>query len=150
MKTVTAFNQFDAISLHAPVNNIWKRIQTLYPSEELGDVSPQSVLVKYVKGQAFPYHFDFRRLQDTNQLVSTFVFYLNTVTEAEGGALYFPRLGVRVQPKQGSVVFWFNTDLSGMKCYDITLHCSELVTGDTPKYALVIHPRRQVSGLPSC
>lgn len=132
---------------HAPVNNLWNKLQALYPSVDMGDTTPQTVLVKYAKGQTFPYHFDFRTITNARQLVATFVFYLNTIEE--GGALCFPRLGVRVQPKRGQALFWFNTDLSDMKCYDITLHCSEAVTGDTPKYALVIHPKRLVSGLPS-
>jgi prolyl 4-hydroxylase len=53
-----------------------------------------------------------KHLERGGQRVATFVLYLCDVEQ--GGATSFPGLGLEVQPKKGSAVFFANTDAYGM------------------------------------
>ena len=57
--------------------------------------------------------------QDMGQRTWTFMIYLNNVDE--GGETYFPKLDLRVQPKQGRAVVWYNLHPNGKGNHD-TLH----------------------------
>jgi prolyl 4-hydroxylase len=57
--------------------------------------------------------------EDMGQRTWTFMIYLNNVDE--GGETYFPKLDLRVEPKQGRAVVWYNLHPDGKGNQD-TLH----------------------------
>ena len=80
----------------------------------------------YKEGEEFQKHYDtFHRedLKDRTQRTYTFMVYLNDVEE--GGETHFPKLGLKVKPKQGRAVFWDNC-LDGYR-NRLTLHAGEPV-----------------------
>jgi prolyl 4-hydroxylase len=50
-------------------------------------------------------------LRTGGQRVATVIMYLNTVTR--GGETYFPKLDLRIKPKEGSALQWWNVDEQG-------------------------------------
>ena len=75
-------------------------------------------LLRYEKGNEYRPHFDWfdpalpgprRHLERGGQRVGTVVMYLSDVEQ--GGGTSFPNVGLQVQPKKGSAVFFANTDV---------------------------------------
>lgn len=105
-------------------------------------------LVRYEPGQFFGIHHDlgiYDEEQDTVELPAkmawsprrlvTFFCYLSDCPE--GGATYFPKANLRVQPVAGNAVLFSNILQDGMP--DIrTLHAGEPPTSDCVKYGLNI------------
>lgn len=89
------------------------------------------MVVKYEPGQYYRRHHDYFQPEDAvimgeaGQRIATFFCYLNTVEE--GGETEFPLLDVKVKPKQGTAVFWWDVDKSGNTIPE-TLH-----QGNPPK-----------------
>ncbi|RZI42695.1 proline hydroxylase [Herbaspirillum sp. HC18] len=74
-------------------------------------------LLQYEKGNEYRPHFDWfdasrpgprKHLERGGQRVGTVVMYLSDVEQ--GGGTSFPEIGLQVQPKKGSAVFFANTD----------------------------------------
>lgn len=77
-------------------------------------------LLRYEKGNEYRPHFDWfdaslpgprKHLESGGQRLATVIMYLTDVEQ--GGATSFPKLGLQVQPKKGSAVFFANTDPFG-------------------------------------
>ena len=90
-------------------------------------------MLQYEKGNEYRPHYDWfdaalpgprKHLERGGQRVGTIVMYLSDV-EA-GGGTSFPNIGVTVQPKKGSAVFFANTDAYRVPDQQ-TLHAGEPV-----------------------
>jgi prolyl 4-hydroxylase len=77
-------------------------------------------VVRYEAGNEYRPHFDWfdsdlpgprKHLDRGGQRLGTFVLYLSDVEQ--GGGTSFPAIGLEVQPKKGSAVFFANTDAYG-------------------------------------
>lgn len=62
-------------------------------------------IARYNKKGFYTHHWDFGNTEIADRLV-TFMIYLNDVKE--GGETEFPNLGIRVIPKQGRALLWYN------------------------------------------
>lgn len=78
-------------------------------------------LLHYERGAEYRPHFDWfdpalpgprKHLERGGQRLATIIMYLTDVEE--GGATSFPKIGLNVQPRKGSAVFFANTDSYGM------------------------------------
>lgn len=74
-------------------------------------------LLQYEKGNEYRPHYDWfdtsrpgprKHLERGGQRVATVVMYLSDVEQ--GGGTSFPNIGLQVQPKKGSAVYFANTD----------------------------------------
>ena len=83
---------------------------------------------RYAPGQHFRAHYDYfnetqpywpNMVATGGQRTWTAMIYLNTVQE--GGATWFPHVGVRVAPKRGLLLAWNNMNPDGSRNTD-TLH----------------------------
>lgn len=83
---------------------------------------------RYAVGQHFRAHFDYfnetqpywpTMIETGGQRTWTAMIYLNTV--ADGGATWFPQLGIRVAPKKGLLLAWNNMNPDGTR-NPATLH----------------------------
>lgn len=90
-------------------------------------------LLRYEKGNEYRPHYDWfdpampgprKHLERGGQRVGTVVIYLSDVEQ--GGGTSFPHIGLQVQPKKGSAVFFANTDPFGTPDQK-TLHAGEPV-----------------------
>jgi prolyl 4-hydroxylase len=90
-------------------------------------------LLRYDSGNEYRPHYDWfnpalpgprQHLERGGQRVATIVMYLSDVEQ--GGATAFPNVGLQVQPKKGSAVFFANTDAYGTPDQQ-TLHAGEPV-----------------------
>ncbi|KAI7809346.1 prolyl 4-hydroxylase alpha II-like precursor [Triplophysa rosa] len=63
----------------------------------------------YGTGGSYEPHYDAR--DDQNERIATFLIYMSDVEI--GGATVFPKVGVALQPKKGSAVFWYNLHKNG-------------------------------------
>jgi prolyl 4-hydroxylase len=111
-------------------------------------LEPMQVVV-YEKGQKFNPHYDFFS-PDTVDLAyhgnrnKTILVYLNDIKEEDGGATVFPKLGIKVQPKAGSAIYFENMNENGID-YN-TLHAGEeLRTDKQNKYAINIWFREKAT-----
>jgi len=67
--------------------------------------------------------------------VLTLFFYLNTLTDDQGGCTHFPKCNnLRVQPKRGRVVIWSNVTADGLPD-SRTIHEGEPVNSDEKDFA---------------
>ena len=82
---------------------------TGYPVENL---EPLQVL-RYKPGQYYKSHYDYfeSHMDKGGQRHATLFAYLSNIEE--GGQTHFPELDVEIQPKKGSVVFWYNCLTNG-------------------------------------
>jgi prolyl 4-hydroxylase len=90
-------------------------------------------LLRYDSGNEYRPHYDWfnpalpgprKHLERGGQRVATIIMYLSDVEQ--GGATSFPNVGLQVQPKKGSAVFFANTDAYGTPDQK-TLHAGEPV-----------------------
>lgn len=90
-------------------------------------------LLQYGKGNEYRPHYDWfdasrpgprKHLERGGQRVATIIMYLSDVEQ--GGGTSFPNVGLQVQPKKGSAVFFANTDVYRMPDQQ-TLHAGEPV-----------------------
>lgn len=106
-------------------------------------------VVRYTQGQQFKQHHDYFHYKDTDkrggQRVHTLLAYLNTLEPSAGGATYFPRINVRIYPRQGRVVYFRNTTDDGKVTDEYTLHSGEALLTNTEKFACNIWTRSQMS-----
>lgn len=90
-------------------------------------------LLRYEAGNEYRPHFDWfdpalpgprKHLERGGQRLGTVVMYLSEVEQ--GGGTSFPKVGLQVQPKKGSAVFFANTDAYHVPDQD-SLHAGEPV-----------------------
>lgn len=90
-------------------------------------------MLQYEKGNEYRPHYDWfdasrpgprKHLERGGQRVGTIVMYLSDVEQ--GGGTSFPNIGLTVQPKKGSAVFFANTD-AYRRPDQQTLHAGEPV-----------------------
>jgi len=87
-------------------------------------------VVNYQKGQEYLGHYDFFREHDNFTRVAgdrqlTFFVYLNTLDEKAGGCTSFPKLDLKIKPKEGDAVFWTNMDFKGFDNVDDAIQAAE-------------------------
>ncbi|XP_054153454.1 prolyl 4-hydroxylase subunit alpha-1-like [Oppia nitens] len=96
-------------------------------------------VIKYGVGGYYTNHYDVAVVRpftgeqygEPYDRIATLITYLSDVQS--GGATVFPRLDVRVEPRKGSAVFWFNLKSSGLVDWD-TQHCGCPVLAGPPKW----------------
>ena len=81
-------------------------------------------ILKYEKGEQFKKHFDFLNDKD-NERVATAITYLNS--NFEGGETQFQKLGIKIKPKKGSVLYFEYNESNKKK----TLHSGNKVKSGT-------------------
>lgn len=96
-------------------------------------------IVHYSKGQKYSIHYDYFSKAElehqSGQRVHTFLVYLNTVSEQDGGTTIFPELYLDVVPTQGTALYFRDTDEQG-NVQPKTLHGgSEITTNGVEKWA---------------
>lgn len=117
------------------LNKILKRISCL-SGYDISHFEAVNIL-RYTKDQKYSAHHDYFSNEfksKAGQRIMTFLLYLNSVPEENGGATYFPELNIWVQPKAGTCVFWMNTDLEANP-YPKTKHEGQPIKGDAVKWA---------------
>lgn len=110
------------------LNNIAKRIaNTVYKA--IG-TAEDFQLVKYVKGGEFKSHFDGWHHNDTaesnnnlerGQRIVTCICYLNDVNE--GGETEFTNLNLKIKPKKGRVLVFYNVKKDTNMLHPLSEHC---------------------------
>ena len=104
-------------------------------------LEPMQVVV-YEKGQKFNEHYDFfgedsQDLHVRGNRNKTILVYLNDIPVEEGGATLFSKIGLKIQPKAYSAVYFENMN-DGKVDYN-TLHAGlELKSDSLKKYAINI------------
>lgn len=77
-------------------------------------------VLRYGPGQEFKPHFDFfdgesiggkEALENGGQRLATLIMYLNSVEK--GGETIFPKIGVKITPKKGNAVLFYNCQPDG-------------------------------------
>lgn len=91
-------------------------------------------LVKYEKGQEYLHHYDF--IQESNIRIKSFIIYLTTLTEKDGGATNYILYDEQIYPKQGMAVYFSNYD-SYNRINILSLHSGEKILTNNIKYILV-------------
>lgn len=101
------------------VRNIETRVNKIFNLSNVAYQEPYQ-LVRYGPGQKYSPHFDYfienipwakKEVAERGQRVATILAYLQ---EPDGGGdTVFPRLGIRVPPKKGTAVLWFDMDGNG-------------------------------------
>jgi len=109
--------------------------------------------LRYELNQEYKEHWDFfmpgypawdEEIARNGQRSVTFFVYLNNLPDAEsGGETGFVKLNLKVKPKRGRAVFWYDTLASG-KVDERTLHAGLPVLKGT-KYAMNIWIRDRPS-----
>ncbi|XP_054154944.1 prolyl 4-hydroxylase subunit alpha-2-like [Oppia nitens] len=121
---------------HEVIGRISRRIGALTGVSMNG--SELYSVIKYRVGGYYVNHYDVSvyrpfigELYGLNDRIATWVTYLGDVQS--GGATVFPLLDVRIEPRKGSAVFWFNLKSSGLVDYNM-MHCGCPVLAGQPKW----------------
>ena len=110
-------------------NNISKLIN--YPIEN----SEKIQLVNYNVGEKYNHHYDGYsedciRINDGQRMVTCFM-YLNDLQENQGGHTEFNKLNIKVAPKKGRLLVFYNTEKDSNKLHDLSMHGgNEVVKGE--------------------
>mgnify|MGYP006082460995 CR=1 FL=1 len=123
-------------------NNVSKLIN--YPIEN----SEKLQLVNYNVGEKFNYHYDGFdedniRIKDEGQRMVTCFIYLNNLQENQGGCTEFNKLNIKVAPKKGRLLIFYNTEKDSIKKHELSMHGgNEVLNGE--KWAFNIWFRDRV------
>ena len=110
-------------------NNISKLIN--YPIEN----SEKLQLVNYNVGEKYNHHYDgFNEndiiINDGQRMVTCFM-YLNSLQENQGGYTEFNKLNIKVAPKKGRLLVFYNTEKNSNKLHELSTHGgNEVLTGE--------------------
>ena len=100
-----------------------------------------SQILRYARGQRYTLHPDFFDPKDACELANggnrqaTMLIYLSSLAHADGGATHFPRAELRVQPRCGDALLWWNTRCDG-RVDPSSAHAGEEVVSSTSKWVL--------------
>jgi prolyl 4-hydroxylase len=116
-----------------------------YFSSHINNLEPLQVVV-YEKGQKYVPHYDFFDPDTPDVSVrgnrsKTILVYLNDVPKESGGATFFPKLDLKIQPKAYDAIYFENMNNNQVD-YN-TLHSGEPIIGDIKKYAINIWLREK-------
>ncbi|XP_054155011.1 prolyl 4-hydroxylase subunit alpha-1-like [Oppia nitens] len=122
---------------HEVVDRFSRRIGAV-TGVNMYDAEPYNV-IKYGVGGYYVNHYDVSVFRPVTveqyglpyDRIATWITYLSDVQAS--GATVFPRLDVRVEPRKGSAVFWFNLKSSGLVDWD-TQHSGCPVLAGPPKW----------------
>jgi prolyl 4-hydroxylase len=128
------------------IQSIEQRVSMLcmYPQSHIEPLQ----LVRYNPGQQYKPHYDFfvpgheatgDALKRGGQRTLTFFIYLNDVDQ--GGTTHFPKLNLRIKPRMGTAVMWYNVLPDGTEDY-LTFHAGEPPKSST-KYGLNVWIRER-------
>lgn len=98
-------------------------------------------LTEYQKNQQYIPHYDFI-LDEKNQRTHTFIIYLNTLEENDGGATNFTLYKEKIYPKKGNAICFNNIDAFN-RLNLMSLHGGDIVKSDNVKYILSIWIRKE-------
>lgn len=110
-------------------NNISKLIN--YPIEN----SEKLQLVHYNVGEKYNYHYDGYkendiRINDGQRMVTCFI-YLNDLQENQCGHTEFNKLNIKVAPKKGRLLVFYNTEKNSNKLHELSIHGgNEVLSGE--------------------
>ena len=110
-------------------NNISKLIN--YPIENTEKIQ----LVNYNVGEKYAYHYDGYNLDDIRlnegQRMVTCFIYLNNLKENQGGHTEFNKLNIKVAPKKGRLLVFYNTEKNSNKIHELSMHGgNEVLSGE--------------------
>ena len=74
---------------------------------DISQVEPLK-LNKYDIGDSFSYHYDFFPDESDNERKYSFIIYLNTLVEKDGGSTYFPYYNFKNYPVKGNALSFTN------------------------------------------
>ena len=100
-----------------------------------------SQILRYSRGAEYSCHPDFfdpsdrLALANGGQRCATLLVYLSSVSAHDGGATFFPRARLRVQPSIGDALLWHNTNPDG-RVDPRSVHASEPVKSRAVKWVL--------------
>ena len=110
-------------------NNISKLIN--YPIENSEIIQ----LINYNVGEKYMCHYDGYtendiRINDGQRMVTCFI-YLNNLQENQGGHTEFNKLNIKVAPKKGRLLVFYNTEKDSNKLHDLSMHGgNEVLSGE--------------------
>jgi len=122
-----------------------EKLATKYMNVDASHLEPFQVVV-YEKGQKYSPHYDFFS-PDSIEIINrgnrnkTILVYLNDVPEESGGATFFPKLNLKIQPKANDAIYFEN--MNGSELDYNTLHAGEPILNDIKKYAINIWAREK-------
>jgi prolyl 4-hydroxylase len=116
-----------------------------YFSSSINNLEPLQVVV-YEKGQKYVPHYDFfdpntPDVQVRGNRSKTILVYLNDIPSESGGATFFPKINMKIQPKAYDAIYFENMN-GGQVDYN-TLHSGEPIVDDIKKYAINIWHRER-------
>jgi len=116
-----------------------------YFKSNINNMEPLQVVV-YEKGQKYIPHYDFfdpntPDVQVRGNRSKTILVYLNNVPKESGGATFFPKINLKVQPNAYDAIYFENMHNNEVD-YN-TLHSGEPILGDIKKYAINIWVREK-------
>ena len=110
-------------------NNILKLVN--YPIENTEKLQ----LVHYNVGEKYNYHYDGYSQNDyrinLGQRMVTCFIYLNNLQENQGGHTEFNKLNIKVGPKKGRLLVFYNTEKDSNKLHELSIHGgNEILSGE--------------------
>jgi prolyl 4-hydroxylase len=117
-----------------------------YMNTDIDKLEPLQVVV-YEKGQKYNPHYDFFTADSPDVIqrgnrTKTILVYLNDLPKDAGGATFFPKLNLRIQPKSLDAIYFENMNENNELDYN-TLHAGEPILTNITKYAINIWAREK-------
>ena len=89
----------------------------------------------YNVGEKYNYHYDGYkendiRINDGQRMVTCFI-YLNDLQENQCGHTEFNKLNIKVAPKKGRLLVFYNTEKNSNKLHELSMHGgNEVLSGE--------------------